>query len=303
MTTSNGASAFSMAATIAAVAGIVPPSPRALDAERVERRRRLLVGNLDRRHLGRDGQQIFAVIVVQRLSALVVHQPFEQCIADPVDHAAHDLPVHHHRVDHLSAIVRDRVAQHPHLAGADIDLDLCNVGTGCGRHAVRGPVGSRLKPRRESLRQRPARHRRELFGELPVCDFHLRHARDADDAVLHLQILDRCLQPLGGKLQRLVPNALRGIEDRRRCVDRDAAADGAHALREGAGIGGHDVDVLQRHVQPVGADLGQHRLVSLALARRAGLHQHLAVGLDTDGRSLVWPDAGILDAARNPDPR
>ena len=104
-------------------------------------------------------------------------------------------------------------------------------------------------------------------------------------------------------MQRLVPNAFRRIENRCRGVDRDPAADGAHALREGAGIGGPDVDILQRNVEPVGTDLSHHRLVSLTLARGAGLYLHLAVGLYAHGGPFVRAHAGILDAARNADPQ
>ena len=62
--TPNGASAFSTAAMIAAIAGIVPPSPAPFDAERIERRRRLDVVDLDARHVGRDRQQILGEIGV-----------------------------------------------------------------------------------------------------------------------------------------------------------------------------------------------------------------------------------------------
>ena len=96
-------------------------------------------------------------------------------------------------------------------------------------------------------------------------------------AVLDLQILDRRLQPLGGKLQRFLPTLPRPASKTAvEALTATPAADGAHALRKGARVGGHDVNVLQRDFEPVGADLGEHGLAPLILARRAGPDLHLA---------------------------
>ena len=63
-----------------------------------------------------------------------------------------------------------------------------------------------------------------------------------------------------------------------------------------------DADAVDRHAELVGDDLGEDRLVALALARQAGRHGHRAVDLHVDGRALVRADPGPLDVAGDPEP-
>ena len=61
----------------------------------------------------------------------------------------------------------------------------------------------------------------------------------------------------------------------------------------------HHAHALDRHRQDVGRDLGEHRMVALALRGGAGRDHHLAAGLDRDLRALVGTQPGVLDVARD----
>ena len=61
---------------------------RALDAERIARRRRFDVMDFDARHLGRDRQQIVGISRRERLALFVVDHALEKRVADAVNDAA-----------------------------------------------------------------------------------------------------------------------------------------------------------------------------------------------------------------------
>ena len=80
-----------------------------------------------------------------------------------------------------------------------------------------------------------------------------------------------------------------------------ARGEGAHGVGHLAGVAGGDLDVLEPHPEGVGDDLGERRLVALALRGEAGRDLDLAGGLDVDVGALVGTDAGALDVAREAD--
>lgn len=110
----NGRKASSTAAMMQAAAGIVPPSPAPFDADRIQRRRRFKMDDLNARHFWRGGKQIIGIIGRHRLPILVVDHPFEQRIADAVHYTPAHLTVDEHRIDQSSAVVADDVAQDFH---------------------------------------------------------------------------------------------------------------------------------------------------------------------------------------------
>src|SRR5260370_36690514 len=78
------------------------------------------------------------------------------------------------------------------------------------------------------------------------------------------------------------------------------AAVAAHAERRGRGIAVHDLDALDRHAELVRHDLGEGRLVALAVAVRAGKHRHVARRVELDLGRLPLPDTATQLAV---DPR
>ena len=90
---------------------------RALDAERVERRGRFHVMDIDARHDVGGRQQIIRESPGQRLAGLVEPHQLEQGRADAMDDAAADLALDHHRIDHAAAIMNHDVAENFDRAG------------------------------------------------------------------------------------------------------------------------------------------------------------------------------------------
>src|SRR6476646_9058761 len=63
-----------------------------------------------------------------------------------------------------------------------------------------------------------------------------------------------------------------------RCVPREAN----DPMRPGVGIGGVDIDVLDRHTECLCADLPRHRLHALPEVDRGQRHRELAAGVGVD---------------------
>ena len=64
-------------------------------------------------------------------------------------------------------------------------------------------------------------------------------------------------------------------------------AEGSHAERDLAGIAVHDFHVAEIHAQAVGGDLGEGRLVTLAVTVRAGQDLHAAGRIDPHGGDFI----------------
>ena len=110
------------------------------------------------------------------------------------------------------------------------------------------------------------------------------------------------LERLGRDPQRLLPGARRGQVDGGAAHHRGARRERADGVRHPAGVAGDDLDVLERHAEHVGGDLGEHRRVALALRGQPGRDLDLARGLDVHVGALVGADAGALDVAGEADP-
>src|SRR5688572_7940927 len=82
--------------------GYRPALPGALHAQRIQRRGRLEMHEIDMRHVGRERQQVFAEVGRYRLRVLVVRHAFVERIAHPVRDAPDDLAVHDHGIDHAA---------------------------------------------------------------------------------------------------------------------------------------------------------------------------------------------------------
>ena len=78
------------------------------------------------------------------------------------------------------------------------------------------------------------------------------------------------LQQMGGDLLALGDDLVGRLDDGRAADRERARAVGAHAERHRAGVAVDDLDLLDRHAELVGDDLGEGRLVALAVAVRAG---------------------------------
>src|SRR5690606_37857707 len=76
--------------------------------------------------------------------------------------------------------------------------------------------------------------------------------------------------------------------------------EGPHGVGHPARVTGRDVDVLDADAELLGADLGEDRLVALALRRQTRRLVDPPTRLDLDVTTLLGPPAGALDVAADP---
>jgi hypothetical protein len=103
-------------------------------------------------------------------------------------------------------------------------------------------------------------------------------------------------------VDHLGPHHVRRVEDRAAGRHTAAAGEGADAEGHGGRVSADHRDPVERHVEGVGGDLGERRLVALARAHRAGGDQTAAAQVERDTRALERTDGGALDVAGDPDP-
>ncbi len=90
-------------------------------------------------------------------------------------------------------------------------------------------------------------------------------------------------------------------QDGRAAHGQAAAAAGAVAHRRVHGVAVAHHDLVEVHAQAVGDDLGEGRLVSLSVGRRAGVGRHRAARLHADDGALERPEAAHLHVAGHAD--
>src|SRR5262249_43230371 len=132
-----------------------------------------------------------------------------------------------------------------------------------------------------------------------------------------MRIIDvalRAFQGMRGQLERLLPHPVAGAIDRRSRHRSRARAPGAVAEWDLIGIALDERDVFDRKAQPIGRDLRERDLVTLAVRMAAGEDRHFAVAVDAYGRALpaavqaaafceiaARPGAGLVDEGGEPD--
>src|SRR2546427_1185185 len=288
----------------------------AFGPERVERRGRLRVADLDGGNLHRGRDQEVHEGRGEWLAASVIDDSLVEGATDPLGDTTADLPLDDHRIHHGPAVVLDHIAEDPEVARGDVDLNDGRVAAAGERGLRRGVVPEGLEPRLLALGQDGARPRldqaeRGLGCLLPVCVANgvghrgqraerepaAGHAPDAHHAIAELQVVRRGLEQLSRDAERFVAHL------RCRRVDRSAAHD-QRAARIGAGapVEAPRVTRYHRHrrgiaAQNLGGDLGERRRVPLALRREAARDEDLAARFHPDVRTLVRTDAGPLDVA------
>src|SRR5207253_653211 len=157
----------------------------------------------------------------------------------------------------------------------------------------------------DPLVERPADPLGDTPVNLPLDDARVHHGAaimlDYVPEDLHAAGVDVDLHEPGRDPERLVPDLPRGDPDRVAARDEAAAGEGAGAPVELPSVAGDDRDVGGVAPERVGGNLGECRVVSLALGGEAGGHVDLAARLDADLGSLVRPDARALHVAADPE--
>ena len=107
----------------AGVEPMVPDSPMPFGAERVQRRRRLRVGRLEARELGRARDRVVHEVGGLRVAVLVVGDAFPQRLGRTLRDPAVLLARHEQRIEDASRSRRRRHGGRLDLARLDVDLD------------------------------------------------------------------------------------------------------------------------------------------------------------------------------------
>ena len=105
-------------------------------------------------------------------------------------------------------------------------------------------------------------------------------AGDGELAVLELDVRLRRLEQVRGDLLAFGDDLVQRLDDRRAADGERARAVRPHAEQHAAGVAVDDVDVLDRDAELSRHHLGERRLVSLAVAVRAGEDGHAAGRVD-----------------------
>ena len=227
---------------------------------------------------------------VEQLAGLVVDHPLVERAADALRHPAVHLALDDHRVDHGAAVVHHAVAQDPDLGGHRVGLDdrrVHAVGEGrlggrvevlaleprllvvghrrLGGVVAAGELGGRLGRLVEGVAQRVGQHR----------DGAQRHvgagcALDPDDAVDDLEVLGRTSSASAAMRSALARTlrAASAIALPLITAAREAKVPTAYGIRRVSPV--VTKTSLDRHAELLGDDLGERRLVPLALGGQPG---------------------------------
>ena len=127
--------AFITEVSAPAVAGLAA----AFDAERIGRCRRRMIGERERRHVGRARHGVIHERAAEQLGGAVVNRFLHQRLAEALNHATVKLAVDDHRIEDDAEIVDDGIFRERDVTGFRIDLDFGDVtavGIGGGAGAV-----------------------------------------------------------------------------------------------------------------------------------------------------------------------
>ena len=177
-----------------------------------------------------------------------------------------------HRVDDAAEIVGRGEVDDRQMTGIGIDLDLGDIGSGRKGEILWVVERGLVEPRLQLLMREIVRHiggQRDLAQTLRAVG-----AGDGELAVLELDIGLSGFQQMGGDLLALGDDLVHRLDERAAAHRQRARAVGAHTEGDLVRVAMHDLDRLDRDAEPVGDELGEGRLVSLAMRMRAGQDGH-----------------------------
>ncbi len=154
------------------------------------------------------------------------------------------------------------------LAGVGVDLDFGDMRARREGEVLRVVERGLVEPRLQFVMREIVRHiggQRDLAQGLRAVG-----AGDGKGAVLELDIGLGRFQQVGGDLPALGDDLVHRLDDRGAADRQRARAVGPHAVGDLGGVAVDDLDRLDRDAEPVGDELGERRLVPLAVAVRAG---------------------------------
>ena len=231
-----------------------------------------------------------------------------------VDRALH-LALHQHRVQGAPAVVRHPDPDHVHHARLDIHLHFRDV----RRERVRGggadgpaPVVAVIVARGVVPPRGPQRAEARLGQVERPGDRHPAAGvgREVRPAARQPHLARPALPGFGHRLLHLAPQLAGRVDAGVAQHEGDARRIGAQVHRGEIGVAGEHADVLERHAQLLGGDVGHHGVAALPDLRGPAQHRHASrpvhLQLDRRLRHLVGVDRivgpGDVAGTRHPEP-
>ena len=282
--TPSGVSAFITAFMMVAGAAMAPAWPLPFTPSRLAR-----LGKSPVRLPSKDGKIVGARqrVIHQRarevLAGVGIEQRvLEQRLPDALHHAAMDLPQRLARIEQPAVVVEDHVAVEPHLAGIGVDLDFGDMAA-VGKGVAVAEMG---RPVRQTRRDVVAG--RLIGGARHLLEADLLPGRgDAQHAGFVANRIDAGLQQARGKPPRILDDAFGRHQERGAALMHRARPAMAAAGIEIVGIALPEAEALRRQAKRIGRDLGERRLVALAVGMRADHQIDPAVVTDTHFRHFI----------------
>ena len=247
------------------------------------------MADLDRRQFEGAGQVIVEQGRGERLALLVVGDLLAQRGADPLHHAAVDLRLDDHRVDHRAAILGDREIDEFDRAGLRIDRNdgaVRRVGENAG--ADPGLIGRRRLEQRLLPGGQPIHPQIRDMGDLG--DRYRAALRPADHALGAAHLADLALQEVRADPLDLVAHHPRRARHRAPRHHHAARGEGAEPIGGALGVAVAHRDMRRVYAQFLVGDLRQRRLQPLAVRLDADHQDEAAIGQHPRGAALVARD-------------
>ena len=285
---------------MAAAGAMIPLSPTPLIPSGLIAEGKSRCADVEWRNLVGSRQRVLHERAGEELAFVVVEQLLHQRAADSLDHAAVELPLHHHRIDGSAAIVDGDMTEQTHRAIVEVHVEDDTLRAERPRDGAWVEEPAMTEPGAAGVRERRAPHRRPRHlaeGQAPV-----GNALDEHTAAVEHDVVGSALEQLGGDEPGLLRHLCRRARDGRSRHGGHPARDGSHAVADELRVAALDHDAVERHGELIGADLGQRRLVRLALGGHADVDEDGAAWIHTHVGALEGPEAGSLDVGGEPDP-
>ena len=224
------------------------------------------------------------------MPGVVVDAVLQERLADALGETAVHLAFDDHRVHDVAEVVHRHEVDDVDDARVRVDLHFADVRARRVGEVRRIVERFLREPRFEVLQGKVLRHvgRERHLGE----GDGLVGVDDGEGAVRELHLVLVRLQHVRGDLLALGDDLVGRLDDGRATHRQRSRAVGAQRVVGTPGVAVQNRDVLERHAELVGDDLSESRLVTLAVAVRAGDHRHGPGHVHPDLADLEQSDAG-----------
>ena len=210
-----------------------------------------------------------------------------------------DLAGHEHRADPGPAVVHGEEVADGDRARLAVDLDDGHVAAEGVDELRRSEEVGRLQPRVEAVGEVIGVGALGDLGEGEAPSGYPLHLVTAVD---HRDVPRRRLEHVGRHLAGLLPHLARGPQDGGAADGEAPAPAGAIAHGRVGGVAVAHDDLVEGDAEVVGDDLGEGRLVALAVGGRACERGDRPARLHAHGGALERAEAAHLDVASHADP-